>query len=182
MSGLASRPVQEIAEFDDLFRRYWSELNGFAYRRLRDREAAADIVQDGFVRFLSRGHGRDGSADPYSPRLFLWRIVANLTVDFIRQKRRRGPSTSLDDVGWQLVDSTPTPEMCLEAQQQFAELRRALAELTYEQRTSLLLNRVEGLTHAEIASRLGISASMVAKHVAAAFRHCVRRLPAHRRR
>lgn len=181
MSSLVSRPSQEIAEFDDLFRRYWSELNGFAYRRLRDREAAADVVQDGFVRFLSWDKSRGELKGAHSPRLFLWRVVANLTIDLIRQKRRRGPAVSLEDVSWHLVDPVPTPDVRLEAQQQFVKLRQALAELTHEQRTSLLLNRVEELTHAEIAVRLGVSASMVAKHVSAAFRHCVRRMPIHRR-
>ena len=181
MSSLVSRPSQEIVEFDDLFRRYWSELNGYAFRRLRDREAAADVVQDSFVRFLTREKGQAGIEQARSPRLFLWRVVANLTIDLIRQKRRRGVAASLEDVSWQLVDPAPTPDVRLEAHQQFIKLRNALAELSHEQRTSLLLNRVEGLTHAEIAVRLGISASMVAKHVAAAFRHCVRRLPPHRR-
>jgi RNA polymerase sigma-70 factor (ECF subfamily) len=177
MTSLATRSEDEV-EFDLLFRRYWSELNVFAYRRLRDREAAADVVQDGFMRFLS--WKTDSLEQSYSPRLFLWRVVANLTVDLGRQKRRRGEATPIDDVSWQLVDPAPSPEMRLEAQQQLDLVRRALDELTYEQRTSLLLNRVEGLTHAEIADRLGVSASMVAKHVSAAFYHCIKRVPLHR--
>ena len=49
-------------------------------------------------------------------------------------------------------------------------------ELPEKCRQSFYLNRVEGLTHAEVGRRLNISESMVAKYLARAMRHCRERL------
>ena len=48
----------------------------------------------------------------------------------------------------------------------------ALAQLSDNARQALLLNRLEGLTQAQIALRLGVSESMVAKYIGQALRHC----------
>jgi RNA polymerase sigma-70 factor (ECF subfamily) len=161
-------------DLDALFRRYQAELNTFALRRLRDREAAADVVQDAFVRYLVAG--ATAEAPPASPRFFLWRIVGNLTIDVARRARRRGTFTPLDDIADRLADPRPTAERCLEARQQLALLRCALADMPPRSRAALLLNRLHGMTHAEIGGRLGVSASMVSKYIMTALRHCALRL------
>ncbi|MCP6134986.1 helix-turn-helix domain-containing protein, partial [Klebsiella pneumoniae] len=51
-------------------------------------------------------------------------------------------------------------------------LDEALLQLPDKARQALLLNRVEGLTQAQIAQRLGVSESMVAKYIGQALRHC----------
>ena len=55
---------------------------------------------------------------------------------------------------------------------QLALLDRALRQLPEKPRQALLLSRVEGLTHAAIARRLGVSESMIAKYLAQSLRHC----------
>jgi RNA polymerase sigma-70 factor (ECF subfamily) len=162
------------ADLDALFRRYQAELNTFALRRLRDREAAADVVQDAFVRYLVAG--ATAEAAPVSPRFFLWRIVGNLTIDMARLARRRGLFTPLDDIADRLADPQPTADRCLEGREQLALLRRALAEMPPRSRAALLLNRLHGMTHAEIGERLGVSASMVSKYIMTALRCCALRL------
>lgn len=168
-------------DLDDLFRRYSVELNSFAYRKLRDREAAADLVQDGFVRFLSWARQNADVRLEANPRFFLWRIVGNLTIDFVRSVRTHGKTAPIEDFENVLVDPSPTADRHLEARQQLAMLKAVLAELTADQRTALLLNRIDGLTHDEIAEKLGVSSSMVSKHIIAAMRRCLKRLPSFRR-
>lgn len=51
MSGVTGDGNRAI-DLDVLFRLYARDLTSFAFRRLRDREAAADVVQDGFVRYM----------------------------------------------------------------------------------------------------------------------------------
>jgi RNA polymerase sigma-70 factor (ECF subfamily) len=172
--SLAKGAVVGPADLDALFRRYQAELNTFALRRLRDREAAADIVQDAFVRYLAAGSS--AAEAPESPRFFLWRIVGNLTIDVARRARRRGLLTSLDDVADRIADPQPSMERCLEGRQQLALLQRALLEMPLRSREALLLNRLNGMTHAEIGARLGVSASMVSKYIMTALRHCALRL------
>lgn len=161
-------------DLDGLFRRYHAELQTFAMRRLRDREAAADVVQDAFVRYLTAGTTLEQA--PASPRFFLWRIVGNLTVDMARRARRRGFTTPLEDVVDHVADPQPAADRCLAARQELLLLHRALAGLPSNCRAALLLNRLHGLTHAEIGVRLGVSASMVSKYIMSALRECALKL------
>lgn len=95
-------------DLDVLFRRYAGELQQHAFRRLKDREAAADVVQDSFVRLLLWRRGRSQVSFPYGSRSFLWKIVGNLTVDVIRRNRIIGSVGSLDDA-LEAIDPNPTP-------------------------------------------------------------------------
>jgi RNA polymerase sigma-70 factor (ECF subfamily) len=164
-------------DFDDLFRQYHRDLGRFAYGRLRDRDAASDLVQDTFVRYIA--HTREASVAPEAPRFFLWRIASNLILDLARRERRRGQTVPLDDVATlAIADTQPSAEHHVAAREEFRILKRALNDLPQNQRAALLWNRVEGLTHTEIAARLGVSASMVNKYIMRALAHCAARMAA----
>jgi RNA polymerase sigma-70 factor (ECF subfamily) len=62
------------------------------------------------------------------------------------------------------------------AQQQRQALRDAIAQLPPRTREVLRLNRLEGLTHAEVASKLEISDSSVQKHLAKGLAMIMQRL------
>ncbi|MEH2514019.1 RNA polymerase sigma factor (sigma-70 family) [Nitrobacteraceae bacterium AZCC 1564] len=174
MSIAASSLPTQTVDLDVLFRQYHAELSAFAYRRVKNRETAADVVQDAFVRYLDCG--LSAIAQHTHPRFFLWRIVGNITIDIARRDRRRGAFTSIDDVAEQVVDPLPTPYERLETRQQFMLLKKALNDLPPAQSTALVLNRLEGLSHADIAKRLGVSSSMVSKYIMSALKHCLRRM------
>ncbi|MFV0926494.1 MULTISPECIES: RNA polymerase sigma factor [unclassified Pseudomonas] len=160
---------------DRLFRLYHRELQQIAYRRLGDREMAADLTQDAFVRYV----GLDRQQRTHSivnPRFFLIRVLRNLIIDLGRSRTRRGPVGSLDEVEHELLDPCPGPAALFELRQQLMLLQQALDELPVNCRQALLLNRLEGLGHAAIAERLGVSVSMVSKYIMSALLHCARRL------
>lgn len=175
MQTLAPLAEGRAPDLDFLFRRYHAELSAFAYRRVRNRDTAADVVQDAFVRYLDCGMA--ALAQHTHPRFFLWRIVGNLTIDIARRKRRR-EGIPIDDVAERLVDPSPNSFDRLAARQQYVRLRKVLAELPPAQRTALLLSRLEGLSHAQIGERLGVSQSMISKYIMGALRHCLARLQA----
>lgn len=167
--------VQPAAnDFDRLFRLYHRDLGAFAYGRLRDSEASSDVVQDAFVRYIA--HTRTARVAPEAPRFFLWRIASNLILDLGRRERRRGRMASLDDVAAELADPTPSVEHQLSAREEYRIFMQALNELPKNQRLALVLNRVEQMTHAEIARRLDVSPSMVNKYIMKALSHCAIRL------
>lgn len=170
--GSASRS----GDLDVLFRLYARELNGFAFRRLHDREAAADVVQDGFLRFFVWQRGRENPPTRQDARCLLWSVVGNLTIDVLRQKRRRGTPAPIDAFANLLVDEQPTPERILESRQAYRLLKLALDEAPEVQRTALLLNRIDGLTHNQIAAQLGVSPSMVSKYIMAVIDRCLLRI------
>lgn len=163
------------ADIDALFRVYSDDLRRYAYRRLRDREAAADLTQEAFLRYVaSRQTER---ADAHASQFFLWRIAGNLIIDLVRRERRQGRTVPLEQAAL-LADAAPLADRRLIARQDFATFKAALDELPPKTRAALLLNRIEGLTHAEIAARLAISPSMVSKHIMKALRVCLRSLEA----
>jgi RNA polymerase sigma factor (sigma-70 family) len=163
-------------DLDALFRLYARDLNGFAFRRLNDREAAADLVQDGFLRYLVWSKARTAPTSALDARKVLWSVIGNLTIDFVRQRRSRGTPAPLDVFADRIADPHPTPDRLLEARQAYRLLKQALDESPRIQRTALLLNRIEGLTHGEIAERLGVSRSMVSKYIMAVMDRCVIRV------
>ena len=62
------------------------------------------------------------------------------------------------------------------AEQQRMALKRALAELPERTREIFRLNRIEGMTHAEVARHLDICDSSVQKHLAKALAYVMQRL------
>lgn len=170
---MVAQPV--ATDFDNLFRQYHRDLGAFAYGRLRDPEAASDVVQDAFVRYIA--HTRGAKAVPEAPRFFLWRIVSNLILDLRRRERRWGLPVTLEDAGaLEIADPRACPERQAGAREELRILTRALDALPKHIRDALLLNRVEQLTHAEIARRLGVSPSMVNKYIMRALNHCATRM------
>ena len=75
-----------------LFAEHRDELQRFAQRRLGNREAAADLVQDTFVRFAAAVNGAVNSSNAGSaaeidnPRAFLFRITGNLASGRLLQR------------------------------------------------------------------------------------------------
>lgn len=60
--------------------------------------------------------------------------------------------------------------------QRLAQLKAVLDELSPRRREALMLHRFEGLSQVQIAERMGISVSMVEKHIAFALLHCKQHL------
>lgn len=162
-------------DLDRLFRLYHRDLQQMAYRRLGDREMAADLTQDAFVRYAGLGR-QQRTEGILNPRFFLIRVLGNLIIDFARGRNRQGTQASLHDLADELHDPRPGPERLFELRQQLQCLHQALSELPDSCQQALLLNRIDGLGHQAIAERLGVSPSMVSKYIMRALRHCARRL------
>ncbi|HTV33278.1 MAG TPA: sigma-70 family RNA polymerase sigma factor [Methylocella sp.] len=135
-----------------LYLAHAGELHGFARRRV-GRQDAEDVVQDAYLHLLQRG----GAATLEQPRAYLFRIAANLAVDFARKAktRLRYAADGLDPgvEGLEMAN----PEAAAVASLELARLSVLFSKLPPQCREAFLLNRIEGLTHAEIAERLGVS-------------------------
>lgn len=153
-------------DLDLLFRLYARDLTTFAFRRLRDREAAADVVQDGFLRCLNWQAGRTHPISLSDTRNVLWRVVSNLTIDVIRRKRVRGNIVELE-LAKHIADPQPTPDRVVEGRQAYRLVKKALDEAPPLQRSAFLLYRLGGCTYAEISARLGVSPTSAARYVVA---------------
>lgn len=162
-----SRPPTRLI---DNFLGLYGELTRQLRRRTGHPERAEDAVQDTYLRLLEVQQREEQVQDP---RAFIHRVAGNLAIDTARRELRMGGDGPPDEA---LMDPAPGPEQCVEAQDRLAQLDRALRELPPNARLALLLFRVDGLSHAQIAARLSVSESMVAKYLAQALRHCRSRL------
>lgn len=156
---------------ENLYNAHAHELHGFARRRV-GRQEADDIVQDAYLHLLQRGTvaGLD------HPRAYLFRIAANLAVDAARKARTRARYAE-DEIEFLGLYETPIgPDAAVEGAMALQQFHAYLNELPQPCRKAFLLNRIDELTHAEIAQRLGVSVRTVDRHMAKAMSHLRRRL------
>lgn len=144
-----------------------------AYLQRRDRTGEVeDIVQEAFVRFHRAGH--DLTAPDARPLLFV--IARNIQLDgwksVGRERARRSPDDVHDlDVGPRAIPSeAPPADQRLIGRQDLAAAAAVIRALPPKTRDAFLLHRFKAQTYRQIADRLGVSVSMVEKHIAEALR------------
>lgn len=149
-----------------------AELVAFLQRRGQSLEDAEDIVQETFARFHRAGHEM-GRIDA---RPLLFAIAKNLLKDHWKQANRERARTlryDADDAtaAWESAPSEdPAPDRRSIARQDLAGVAEAIRGLPPRCRDAFLLHRFEDLSYRQIADRLGVSVSMVEKHLAEALR------------
>jgi len=129
-----------LGEFYDLFA---GLVNGLAIRILRDRAEAEDVVQEVFVQVWRQADRFDPARG--SPESWLCTIARSRALDRLRRRASRREEPEGPAPGG--VDAPRTEEALA--------VRKALETLSPEQRRALELAYYEGLTHSEIAARLG---------------------------
>jgi RNA polymerase sigma factor (sigma-70 family) len=140
-------------------------------KRLGSATLAADLAQEIFLRIPSIKVALTSRAD--AERYFV-RIAMNASLDYVKVEKRR--SAILDASGSLFSYAPPTPEAECLAKDDIRVVEAALRELPPKCRDVLLLSRIEGLSHDEIANRLGVSRSLVEKYAVRALLHCRQRL------
>ncbi|WP_460135292.1 sigma-70 family RNA polymerase sigma factor [Pseudomonas sp. S1_E04] len=146
---------------------YYRELVCFINAKLGNRQVAEDVVHDAYVRVLERS-----SDTPIEqPRAFLYRTALNLVIDGHRRNALRLVEP-LDVLDSEERFATGAPHTLHHHAERLEMLERALAELPAACRDSFLLRKLDGLTHLQIAERLGISRALVEKHIVNAMKHC----------
>lgn len=146
---LAATATGDRGALRRLYERQATRLFGVANAILRDRDAAADALQDAFLRIAARA----GQFDPArgAPEAWLAGIVRHAALD---QARRRGREIPTDDPG---LGDTPVEPEALErllSGDAGRRLRDCLAGLEAKNRAGIVLAFVHGLSHAQVAARL----------------------------
>lgn len=158
-----------------LFDVLYAPLRRFAFTLVRDAAAAEDLVQDAFVRLWDR---RERLDDACSVRAYLFRIVRNLAFnarrDAATQRRLLDDPVALDSAA--VPRGFAAPDAAAAGEDLSGRLAGWLDELPPRQREALLLSRVEGLSHAEVAEAMGCAPRTVNNHLVAALATLRRRL------
>jgi len=155
-------------------REFYTQILHFLRKRTDNASDAADMTQDVFTQWL----GYQDRAKVEQPRAFLFQMARNLSRDhWRRQQVRLGlHSAHIERQPEPLSDERDDPMAAAQRQQRMEQLKVVLAELSPRRREALMLHRFEGLSQAQIAERMGISVSMVEKHIAFALLHCKQHL------
>ena len=144
---------------------YFRRLRLLLLRRGRTREEAEDLIQDAFLKmqeYCERG-GQVRQPEGFLVRTVL-RLAANARRDAHRNLYCEEPVENLTLI----VDTTPTPDEVLAGDQCLERMRDALDAVSRRTRDVFFMQRLDGLSYAQIAQRLGVSISAVEKHIASA--------------
>jgi len=151
----------DFAPATEIYDRYSSRIYNFAYRFLRNSEAAEDATQEVFVKMLKHANQFHGDAKLST---WLFSITANWCRDYLRKSDNKTKES--DDVLIQIpAPAELAPDRNLERRQNEERVQRALGALTPEQREAILLSRYQGLSYAEIAQISGCSEGAVKTRV-----------------
>lgn len=151
----------EYSPASEIYDRYSARIYNFAFRFLKNAEAAEDATQEVFVKMLKHANQFQGDAKLST---WLFSIAANWCRDYLRKADNKAKEA--EDVLVTLpAPSEGSPERKLEQRENEHRIQRALQALTPEQREAILLSRYQGLSYAEIAQIAGCSEGAVKTRV-----------------
>jgi len=149
-----------------LFQDHHEALTQFLVYRIRCTETAQDLCQETYLRLL-----RD-NAVTHDENLsgFLFRVADRLAINYLKwQRLAKNSGAPLHD---DLVCPKHLPDEITSLRQQCEMLLEAINSLPSKYRHVFLLRKIDELSYAEIAMRLGISEKTVQRHLVLAMLHC----------
>lgn len=159
----AAGSTDPMARVGEAFRELDGALRRFLMRSVRCPHDAEDLAQEVYLRMAR--HPDLGAVE--SLQAFAWRTALNLVRDRSRRlyTRSRASTVGLDEV--ELAGGDDPLDQALR-DERLDEMERSLAAMPPARRQALLMHRFEDCNYAEIARILGVSVSMVEKHISAA--------------
>jgi RNA polymerase sigma-70 factor (ECF subfamily) len=144
----------EKQQFEVLVRRYQQTLYRHALAMVLDRDAAADMVQDAFIRaYVNLRQCRDRARF----RAWLFQTLRHRCLDYLKNAERR--AVRLDDVVEPLLDEADGPGAVAMRNEVRARVRRALAGLSPALREVFVMHYVDGMPYDTMAELLDVSVS-----------------------
>ena len=147
--------------FRSLYDRYYPRLYHYIFKIVKSKEVAEELAMDVFLKLWL---ARDMLAEIENLDAFLFRMAYNKSIDFFRAAAKDNTFT---DLLWDRIQipSHNTADAPLMLQEFESKLRTAINLLPPQRKLIFKLSREEGLTHSQIAGRLGISKNTVANSI-----------------
>ena len=163
----------DLKAYGALVDRYRRRVYNLAYRMLGDRERAEDAAQESFIRAY---RGLQGYRPSGRFSSWLFATASNLCIDRLRQKPFA--AVSLDEPGVPTAPaegSDANPPAAYERSETQEHVHRALGKLPPNQRLTIALVHLQGLSYEEAAEVMGVPVGTVKSHAHRA-RHALKRL------
>jgi len=147
--------------FETLVRRKTSKVYGLCYRVIGNGEDAKDISQ---LVFLKLWENLDKYDPLYAFDTWLYRMVTNVAIDFMRNKQSRDNAVNSN---LRLVKTAVDPEQTVTVQRKEVEsvFNVVSNTLSPKQKTIFVMSEMEDLRSSEIAKILGCRESTVRNHL-----------------
>lgn len=164
---LAAVRLGDRTAFRALYDRFGSELLALCERILRQRADAEDAVAEVFWEVWKRRDRYDVTRGPARP--YLMTLARSRAIDRLRSHSAR-PEVRADS-GWRvneqdsLAGRSPEPDESASQGETRVRIVAAIAELDVRQREAMELAYYEGLSHQQIAERLGAPLGTVKTHI-----------------
>src|SRR6195256_4677362 len=153
--------------FDELVTRYRTRVFGMIYNMVHSEQDAWDLAQDSFLKAWKSIKRFRGRSSFYT---WIYRIVMNVTIDWLRKKQVKGAGVEFDDAiqlregnpaSKTLPKADPLPYERMERTEVRARIDYAITQLSPEHRAVILMKETEGMQYHEIAEALGCSIGTV---------------------
>src|SRR3954451_6995212 len=155
----------DTAAFNDLVTRYRQRAFAMIYHMVRNEQDAWDLTQDGFVKAWKSIARFRGQSSFFT---WLYRILTNITIDWLRKKQIESGAELDDTVSLNVAPGAVTapheelaPATSLGDKEIRARIDEAISRLSPEHRTVITLREIEGLEYQEIADATGVSLGTV---------------------
>lgn len=148
-----------MQEIDLIFQQYYRPLCLYATHYLHDIDEAEDVVQDCFVKLISR------SIMPENIKAFLYTSVRNASIDRLRRQSPIDTEISPTDLCVVISD-----DQAQESSFREAKLWTAIELLPERCREIFLMSKRDGMTYREIAEELNLSEKTVEHQISKALK------------
>ena len=136
------------------------------YQMVRNEDDAWDLAQDGFVRAWRSLVNFRGQSSFFT---WLYRIMTNVTLDWLRRKRIEGGQEFDDTIGLDGIapGAVTAPQAAVEPARRLADqeirvrIDSAIGKLSDDHRAVITMRELDGLEYQEIADALGCSIGTV---------------------
>jgi len=137
----------EERAFNELVRKYQTQIYAVARGMMRSHEEAEDIVQEVFIRVYQRLNNFRGDSTFFT---WIYRITVNLSLNALRKRKAR-QILSIDNTGLSIASKADHPDIKMEKAETMERIARAIEKLPGKQKMVFTLRYYQGLPHAEIA-------------------------------
>ncbi|PYK37499.1 MAG: RNA polymerase subunit sigma [Verrucomicrobia bacterium] len=153
--------------FDELVSRYRTRVFAMIYNMVHNEQDAWDLAQESFVKAWKSINRFRRHSSFYT---WVYRIVMNVTIDWLRKKQIKGAGSEFDDsIQLKEIDpasrtvpkAEPLPHERMERNEIRAKIDNAIGQLSPEHRAVILMKEIEDMQYHEIAETLGCSIGTV---------------------